>query len=88
MASPTQSMIVNLSNLRKIMKDGEAWRAAVLGGRKKLDRTHRLNSNGNSVFFLRKCEVFSTVAASLYLPSSSIRRAPVPPRSVLVIPHF
>ena len=34
MASSTQSMIMNLSNLREIMKDGKAWRAAVLGSQK------------------------------------------------------
>ena len=35
----TDSMDMNLSKLRKIVKDREAWRAAVRGGHKEFDVT-------------------------------------------------
>jgi len=41
----TDSMDMNLSNLRQIVKDREAWRAAVHGVTKKPEKTERLKSN-------------------------------------------
>ena len=40
-----QSMDMSLSKLREIVKDGEAWRAAVHAGHKALDTTWGLNTN-------------------------------------------
>ena len=39
----TDSMDVNLSDLRELVTDREAWRAAIHGGRKESDMTERLN---------------------------------------------
>ena len=39
----TDSMDVSLSELREFVMDREAWRAAIHGGRKELDRTERLD---------------------------------------------
>ena len=40
-----QSMDMSLSKLREIVKDGEAWHAAVHAGHKALDTTWGLNTN-------------------------------------------
>ena len=39
----TDSMDVNLGELRELVMDREAWRAAILWGRKELDMSERLN---------------------------------------------
>ena len=41
----TNQMGMNLSKLQEIVKDREAWNAAVRGGDKELDTTYQLNKN-------------------------------------------
>ena len=41
----TDSMDTNLSKLQEMVKDREAWSAAVHGGCKELDMTEQLNNN-------------------------------------------
>ena len=42
---------MNLSKLQEMVKDREAWRAAVHGGRKELDMTEQLNNNSKPTPF-------------------------------------
>ena len=39
----TDSMDVSLSELQELVRDREAWRAAIHGGSKELDTTEQLN---------------------------------------------
>ena len=39
----TDLVDMGLSGLREMMEDGEAWRAAIHGGRRESDMTERLN---------------------------------------------
>ena len=41
----TNSMDMSLSKFQEIVKDREAWRAAIPWGHKELDTTDRLNNN-------------------------------------------
>ena len=47
----TDSMDMSLSELWEMVKDREAWRAAVHGGRKELDMTEQLNNNSKPTPF-------------------------------------
>ena len=51
------SMDIILSNLQEIVKDREAWHAAVLGGLKKLDTTEQLNNNNKKTNKVRRSNV-------------------------------
>ena len=50
----TNSMDVSFSKLQEMVKDREAWRAAVLWGSKELDTTEWLNNNWELRTVLRK----------------------------------
>ena len=43
----TDAVNMNLGKFQEMVRDREAWRAAVHGGHKKLDTTGQLNSNNN-----------------------------------------
>ena len=45
----TDSMDMNLSKLQEIVKDREAWHAAVLGGPRELDMTWQLNNSSKRI---------------------------------------
>ena len=49
----TDSMDVNLSKLREMVKDREAWRAAVPGGPIESDMAHPLENNNNVFITMR-----------------------------------
>ena len=44
----TNSMEMNLGKLQEMVRDREAWCAAVHGGHKELDTTWQLNTNTHS----------------------------------------
>ena len=43
----SNAMNMNMGKLQEMVRDREAWRAAVHGGHKKSDTTRRLNNNNN-----------------------------------------
>ena len=47
----TDSTDMSLSKLQEILKDREAWRAAVHKGHKDLDTTEQLNDNNKEQWF-------------------------------------
>ena len=55
------TMDMRLSKLQEIVKEREAWRAAVLGGPRELDMTWQLNNN--NMFLKEHCWSFSEKVA-------------------------
>ena len=47
------SMDMNLSKFREIMKDREAWGAAFHGGHKELDLTQQLKNNNDFLCYIK-----------------------------------
>ena len=66
----TDAMDMNLGKLREMVRDREAWCAAVHGGRKESDMTGRLKSNDNQVYIesSEKAGSYKTTKAWLRLP--------------------
>ena len=59
----TDSMDVSLSKVQEMVKDREAWRAAVHGGRKEWDTTERLNKkSGQPSVWLLVCHKESEIS--------------------------
>ena len=92
----TDSMDMSLSEIRELVMDREAWRAAIHGVTKSRTRLKRLSSSEISksmvAFFLifsGASTLFPIVAVSVYISTSSERGFPFspvnPPQHLLVI---
>ena len=59
----TDSVDMSLRKLQKMVKDREAWHAAVHGGLKESDRTEQLNNNDSGTAKWNRCSVCVRVHA-------------------------
>ena len=67
----TDSMDVSLSKLQEIVKEREAWRAAVLGCCKESDMTGQLNNNNNwdnQLYPIKKKKLLFCIGVIGYTP--------------------
>ena len=68
----TDSMDMSLSKLQEIVKDREAWRVAVCGSLKELDRTKQLNNRLNTTSKRRNFPDDKNTQLSYILPTTDM----------------